>query len=578
MSGNIFVSLPWLPQLPVREISFVRSLFLLAICLLLLPAARTCAQTAVSIRGVTWQAPSDYEQAARDLEKIRETGFNAVRTGVITDGRLLTLADTLGIAVYQELPLHYLSSERLRDTLNSASETLATLLVRSRSHSSARDVGILRYGETSDTLTCDAVRQLVESGRRAAAPGTRFYYVSLFPTDDVCDDAVDFVLLDARDTANPADLLRRWYENHETPAGLAAVGTWTARDATPGLRNWRSPQQQARYLEDRLREILIDASVPGLTGFFVYRWRDAEIKLPSITRADVDPYRATYGLHTATMEERPAYEVVRGMLTGRQMTFAFAAGDVSVQEWPWQVIATWLALVLIGLVYTLSTRVRHMVPRYFRAHGFYRDAIREGRDLLLGSSAILLVAVSIAGGIIFSAGVEAIGDLMAFRIILAWLPENFVRAMASVTARPEMFLLFASAVYAALILLWVIFITAFSRLRYALGAGQVLMLVLWPRWPLIILMLAAVAAATRPVETLDQALPILIIWALWILVSLYASVRTLVDFTATSRVPIYVPLVLFFLNPLVLGLIAGTFAIIQYQPDVLFALRVATAG
>lgn len=549
----------------------------LAACLYLFAIVSTppLAAQGVAVRGVVWQPPEDYTAAAADLRKIRETGFNAVRTGIVQDERLLDLADRLGLAVYQELPLRYLSSERLVDTLSFAQELLQNVVRRSARYASARDFGIARYADTTDSTSCEALRELVDAGRRAAPSSARFYYTSIFARHDACSDVVDYVLLDGRDHVAPARLIRTWYDVHETPAGLAGVGTWVRSSGPGGLRNERSPQQQARFLENRLTELVLDRAAPGLTALFVYRWRDAEISLPLLSRADPDPFRATYGLHASQMNERPSYEVARGILTGSQTTFAFEAGEVTLRDWPWITILGWVALLLIALLYAFSPRLRQMVPRYFRAHGFYRDAIREGRDLLLGSSLIVLLALGLAAGVTVAVGVDILGEVMAFRILLSWLPEPFVFFLARATVEPWLFAFLIAAIYAGLILIWIILMMILSRTRYTLGPGQVLMLVVWPRWPLLVLMLAALALAGSPPPE-DALLHVYIlggIAGLWVLVTLHAIVRAVVDYTAIARVPPYVPILLFLLNPVVISLTVAAFAWLQYRDDVMFAVR-----
>ena len=317
------------------------------------------AQPAPGYRGVVWQPPAEFNVAAEDLRRIEATGFNAVRTGIIGDERLLVLADTLELSVFQDLPLSFLAAGRLADTLAYASALLETAILRSNEHRSARFFGLGHSIEITDA-SCDALRSLIERGRAAASSPVQFYYTTRLAGADVCN-AVDFVLLDGRDRSegrDGADLSRiaaEWQAQHDVSMGLSAVGSWVGGTAERGLIHPHSAEQQARFLEERLDELLRGDWAPA--AFFVYRWRDGRAAAPSISRAAADPFFERYGLWSAEGVERPAYAVVRGMLTGEQHVFAFDAGTGAPQchehFGPFGVIA-WRGRVL--LIKTQQTR------------------------------------------------------------------------------------------------------------------------------------------------------------------------------------------------------------------------------
>ncbi len=559
--------IPAASPIPVR-------LVIPAVLLIVLAAPTLTSAQGISSTGVVWQPPDDYRQASADLRKIRRTGFDAVRTGIVQDARLLALADQLGLAVYQDLPIRYLSDRALTDSLEAAKTILAEVVRRGRAHRSARAFGIASFVNTSDPSACAALAQLVEQGRSVAAPGTRFYYTTLFTSDDRCSDVVDLVLIDVRDADHPAVQLRTWYDAHDTPAGIAGVGTWVRPDAA-GLQSPHSAEQQGRFIERRLDELLVDPRSPPTEVVFVYRWRDAETSPPLFTPDDANPYVARYGLHDSQMEERPAYGVVQGILTGRQTVFAFPQGDKSAREWPWVIILGWLCLLLIGIGYALSPRLRQMVPRYFRARGFYRDAIREGRDLLLGSSLLILLSLGLAAGVTSALVIDMLNDVMAFRVLMAWLPEAIVFFLARAIAEPLLFTLLVSAVYAGLLLVWILLMLIFSRIRFGLGFGQVLMLVVWPRWPLVLLMLAGLAlfGSTEMLAPLHQIYGVAILVSLWIVTTLQAVIRSVIDYAAIARVPGLVPVLLLVLNPAVIAITAAVLFWLRYQDETRFLLH-----
>lgn len=532
------------------------------------------AQPAPGYRGVVWQPPAEFHAAVEDLRRIEATGFNAVRTGIIEDERLLILADTLGLSFFQDLPLSFLPADRLTDTLAYAGALLETAILRSNGHRSARMFGLGHSIEITD-VSCDALRGLIERGRAAASSSVQFYYTTRLADTDVCD-AVDFVLIDGRDRADLPRIAAEWQARHDMPAGVSAVGSWVAGTTERGLIHPHSAEQQARFLEERLDELLRGDWAPA--AFFVYRWRDGRAAAPSISRAAADPFFERYGLWSAEGEERPAYAVVRGMLTGEQHVFAFDAGTGAPRSWPWTVLFGWLVIGGLAVLYATAPRFRQLVPRYFRAHGFYRDAIREGRDLLLGSALAALILVALAAGVTVTTVLGVIGDTVPARMLFAWLPPDFVEFLALSSYQPLVFLLMVAGGYTLVIIVWSIIIALCSRVHLPLRPGQALMLVIWPRWPLILLMVAALALASVPVETIAEAWPLLIVAALWLLLTLYATIRAIVDFTAITRVPAYVPVIVALTNPFFLVAAVLLITTLRYAPEVSYLLNAAAIG
>ena len=529
----------------------------------------------VHVVGVVWQQSHDFSTSASDLRKIRASGFTAIRTNIIQDSRLLQLADDLGLSLYQELPVEYLPASQIRDSLEHARQMLELAINTAQNHRSAQTFGVARYVDSSDPRTCDVIREIVEYGRSLSEIDLQFYYVTPFASHDQCSAHVDFVLIDGPDHEEPADRLRSWNASHETPAGLAGAGSWIRTDVPDGLQNPRSPQQQGQYLERVLNDLLVDRLAPAATAIFVYRWRDSSHELPLLSDGDPNPYITRYGLHDVEMEERPAFEVAAGIASGRQSTFAFPYGEEIKRDVPWVIIFGWASVLLVGLTYALSPRLQQMLPRYFFAHGFYRDALREGRELLLGSSFVLLIALSIAAGVTAGLVVNVIDESFAFRVLLEWMPEGFVFFLAPATSSTWMFILLIGAIYAGLVLGWIILIMLISRTRFALGIGQATMLVVWPHWPLLILMMAGLGlyGSTETLTEVQQITGVLLLLGLWLAVSLYATIRAVIDFSAVARVPAYAPVVVLALNPTVIAAIILCFTVLQYQDETVFLIH-----
>jgi len=561
----------------------LRSVSILLLCGALTGSARGRGQPAgaqpAPVKGVVWQAPANTEQAAAELLAMHRQGVEAVRTGLLQQERLFDLADTLGLQFFQELPLDGLSAAALIDTLGHVRRLLDGAVARARNHTSARHFGLARRSDTSDPRACAFFEDLADRVHRA--PNSQVYYLSAFVEADQCAGAVDFVLLDARDASDPAGQLARWQAAHTAPstrrAGIGALGAWVDASASPGLRPPHSPEAQARSLESSLRRLLADTTASSARAVFVYRWRDARSATPSPSRDLAQPYQQNYGLYTAGGAPRPARDVVQGFYSGTQTVFAFPTGEAPAPEIPWSLVFGWLVFILMATSYARSPRFRYMVPRYFLAHGFYREAIREGREVLLGVSVVLLVVVALGAGVFGSVFLEVVRHEAAFALLFRVLPEPAQLVGVALLAQPWTLVLLLGSFYALDLALWTTLLSFASRRRQPLIPGQALMLVLWARWPFPLLMVGAMVAPTLS-EAL--ALPLMLVLAGgWILATLSAIVRTLRDYAAATYSPVFLIVVMGVANPLlllVLGSLFVTLVTLDIGPALRFFWHLAT--
>ncbi len=515
---------------------------------------------------MVWQAPDDVQQAARDLRRMHRMGVEAVRTGLIQQDTLLTLADTLGLQLFQELPFDHLPAARLRDTLGYALRLLEPAIFRGRRHPSARTFGLARRSDTSDPDACAFFERIAERIGQSEGIDFRLYYLTSFAEDDACTSAVDFVLLDALNEAAPRERLARWHAARDSAGvsvGLGSVGVWVTGEVGAGLFVPHSPEAQARYFEDQLGPLLADTSAAAPIAVFVHRWRDLDG-----TQRLADPFGRRYGLHKVNGTPRPALDVVGGLFSGTQDVFAFEAGRQPAPGLPVLILMGWGLLLVIGISYAASPRFRHMVPRYFGAHGFFRDAVREGRDVLLLTSALLLLTVSLSVGILGAVFFATIQYEPAFVLLVQWLPEQARSAVVALLNEPWQLVLLLGSLYALGLALWTTVLSIVSRRRYPLQPGQALMLVVWPRWPLLVVMLASLVVITFSHKI--ALIGVLVLVGCWLLLTFIGIVRTLYDYAAVARGTF--PLVLFLLlaNPLVGLSVFALFTALEYMPQVAF--------
>jgi hypothetical protein len=533
------------------------------------------------VRGIVWDPPARTELAEIDLIEMHALGAQAVRTPLLRNDRLYRLADSLGLALYQDLPFAYLSGAQLADTLQYAEQLIQEAMWWARDHPSARHFGLARFFDTSDDPTCDTMRAMARPFREEGPADIQLYYLTLFSRDDRCAEVVDLVLLDALDAQGPLGRVQAWQMAHpafDGLVGIGQIGTWVidGRDED-GTRVPHSRSFQARYFETHLPVLLADTLATPPATVFVYRWRDRRHERPSFGHDLANPLADTYGLHSLSGERRLAFAVVEGIFTGRQTVFAFPAGHRPSEATPWVILGGWTVLLLLGFAFFRYTRFQAMVRRYFFAHGFYRESVAQGREMMFVPNLFVMTSLVIASGLTFGVILEGVREKPAFALVARGLPESTVLSIVALLDRPLMLTLVLGSVFALGVLLWTSVLSALSsRNRRPLLPGQTLLLVGWPHWTVLPAMLAAMV-----VSTLRQ--PEAATWTIVLAFAVFmagvgASLRTLRDYRQITRARWPRLLVALAGNPLIILTVLGLYLAVRHWPQVVFMLHLVWRG
>ncbi len=520
---------------------------------------------AAPLTGVVWAAPDSVEAAIDDLVAMRQAGVRAVRTGLLP-GRVLGAADRLGIAVAQELPIADLPAERLIASLPQAEARFARALDLARQHPSARLFILARGVDTSDLRARPYFERLSALARERGPEGTRTAYLTRFVDDDRAADAVDLVLLDARGT-DPLALLRRWRARHDTPVGLGAWGMGVAPGREGGWRRAGTEAHQARTAERTLDALLTMDAPPEAA--FLSRWRDREERG---VRAEVAGLR--YGLQDAEGVRRPAMSVASGVFTGRQRVFAFDAGDASRARGSGLLVLLGWALALgLGALLAASPRLGGLVPQYFGRRDLYREAIQKGYGLSGGVTAGLAAFLSLAVGLVLATVVRAFGATDALAVATAGWEADAQSRLADLLGSAALLGLLLAVVYAAWLLFNVVWVGILAGRRRRLRTVQALSLVVWTRWPWLLLLIGAMAVASLSGPAAGPWAATLLVLAL--VIESIAAYRTMVDLTYVGAVSPARALGIGFAFPFLLLLIAAVAFLISAGAELGFLWHLA---
>jgi hypothetical protein len=515
-----------------------------------------------SVKGVVWEIPGDFQEAAEDLLEMQLMGISAVRTGLVFHQGLIRMADSLGLVLYRELPLHGLGPRSLTDSLSRADSLLLALVEQGKGYSSAGPIGLVRNSDTSSPAVCPELQRLTNILHQT---GNQAYYVTNFIESDACSDAVDFVLIDALDHEHPEQLLERWKKAHQTPVGLARIGTSATPGSEPGSLIKGSPQYQARFLENVFAGLQSVQSV----GMFVHRWKDESRTVQQLP----DPYRRNYGLYNRAKDPRPALYVTRGVYLGIQNTFVFERGKPEERPLHWFTLVGWILLSMMAVIYAGSPRFRSIIPRYFFAHGFYRNAVREAREVLPLTSTALLTIMGLSIGLIATHVIISLQETRPMLHLFSLMDQGPRTSLTLVLEAPFVLAILMGSMALLSMSIWMGMWMMASGRRSPLYPSQALMLAVWPRWQVLFILPIAMTFESTPGVPLWA---IVLLAVIWIGCAYWATLRTAYDLFKVARIVPGTALLIWLLNPLILGTMVLSAWSLFHWDEVTFLWHLAT--
>ena len=511
---------------------------------------------AQAIRGMIWDPPEQTAEAISEVYQMHAAGVEAVRLNFMVDEALFTVLDSLDMHVFMDLDLTYMTLDTMADTLEWAKTRLSSVLSIARRHRSIRHIGLLKEGHTSNADFCAYLEQLHAFTKSRAPAGTITYYGSRFEDREQCMNTVDRVLF-LRDTLSDSLFLPLPMNN----AGIGAIGL-RVDDAVSGLVYPDSPEAQARKIERFLNESRQNPELAGY-AYFISCWKDIVTPNRVVSLRDKSPFLHSCGIQMQNDAPRPAMDVVQGFFLEQREVFAFERGKKGTGNHYLFILAGWFVVGI--LVYTHATFpiFQSMLGRYFTAHGFYREAIRSGRERLMTPNNLVIIAFMVAFGISMTLLIMPLRSHPMAMALVNWLPLTTGLMLYSILSRPFVLFLLCAFGFIIYLLLWTVVLTLLSRKEgHSLLPGQVLVLVVWPNWSVLCIMTASLLLPTL-VEG-QQTLFALLVLAAGSVLAFIAIARTLRDYVVLSRSGLANKLAVGLLNPFILGWLVLVYIGIHY--------------
>ena len=470
-------------------------------------------------RGVVWDQPLERVVGVNDLHRMSRAGINDVRTGVVGDTVLFAMADSLGITFFQDLPLAYLSAEVYRDSASAfLDQSLDSLISRAERYASARTLGLAMKSDTSVEEVCTTVDAVAARLNEATSVTISTYYVTDFFENDRCVGGRSLTVY------GRSPSMQHFRLSPPVRVIGLTVGHRVVHGRHGGWRHLFSEEQQARRLENSLNHVF---GMTNIAAVFVERWSDE----PARASHDGDALRRQFGIIGPGGIPGRSFEVVDGIYTSKQTVFAIDAGSRREITGMWIIIVGWILVGSVSVAYMSSPQMRQMAPRYFMSHGFFRESVAEGRDAIPVASLVMLFAIAGSAGIIGTVIVSHFAETRAAQAFVYGLPDSLQNAVPLFMTRTFLLWVLISSLYALFMTSWTSLLSFWSRFGSTLLLPwQTLLLVVWPRWPILLVMFGALSVgAVNPSNS-----QVFLICAITLVTALLSIYRTINDYRLTA--------------------------------------------
>ncbi len=503
--------------------------------------------------GPVWTPPADADSARASLERVRRLGFTVVRVapGVSRDVR--AWGARLGVRFYIDLPLEYLTAKQMADTLGYVAR-MADSLRASGADSTLAGIGLGANHATKSQATCDALDKAAQSIRQRLPRATVYYQTAFL--DDACSSDALLPLLDLRDADEVPKRWADWKTAHPDRRAALLLGR-AVYSGEEGLRADHSPERAARLLETTFASFASDTTQPAFV--LLHRWE----------RSDADPYGLLSDDGLDSFSLIAASDAARGIPSSP----ALAAGAARPGRMAdWLRLGGWGVVLMIGLAFSSMLRMRQLTERFFTASGFFREDVRGSRDGLRLQTMVFATLMLAAGAVAVTQLLLILNDTPASgyvrHLIGSALPLGAVVAWLSPVA-------LIAAGWVVLLVIGLAF-TLLSRGRHSFTLPQALMIQAWPRWPFVLLLIAALVVPSLPGAYVGiAALALLVVWAL---IAIAATVHAAITFSSITNTTTPVALTVVLLHPLTWLLLIGLISLLAVPEQARLALDLLMRG
>lgn len=360
----------------------------------------------------------DPQLVRRDLEDIKERGFNAVRVILHPmPERFYQLCDEVGLLCFQDLPFVFIPTGDVtsrRNTVQRWQDSYEYMVSLSRRYSAIAALGVAFYIDGDSPLHRQRLKSLVS---HIATPRQIPVYAStMIPAEEIFE-AVDFQIIDIIERHPPEVEFQRIYNAFERhlffPSAYSKAFSYRIDTTTV-----TSDLQQINHFYERFTR----NKLPGeIEGHFIPTYNDFYLQLPSVQNGSggernfsynrvglVDIKRQPRSFSRTSPEEDLLTPPEIGLIYEEKATHSFL-----------YILIGFLNVVLFLISYKRYRVFRQNLSYSIRKpHGFFVN-LQERISIPYKQSFFLLLVMSINGAIVLSSVVYFYRNTLIFDYLLS---------------------------------------------------------------------------------------------------------------------------------------------------------------
>jgi len=289
-----------------------------------------------------------WEIQKQDIELMKNLGINVVRSGPYPNHPYFyELCDQVGLMVLEEIPVYQIPASIIdkQESINHALLHLQEMIERDRRHPSIIGWGLGSNLDVTDSRTAHYIANLASRARELDS--RPLYYSSEIIRNDICEDLVDFKLLDFYDP-ELSTLERTITElekiNPGSPIYIGRIGSSVIPENVD--IGYTSLENQAKYVSDLYK--LVENN-DFINGIFFWSFADWQGSVPVLMQWPSSANHVYHrGLVTENRVPRPAYQKLKKVILSDQLT-SFTISNIP-DESQAALIFTGFAIIIILLI------------------------------------------------------------------------------------------------------------------------------------------------------------------------------------------------------------------------------------
>jgi hypothetical protein len=386
------------------------------------------------IKGINFREESekfgesyDFAGIRKDLENIKSTGFNCIRIpGRPASPFTLSVCDSIGLFVLQEIPFNEVCSNVLRDNeyTQSALDYLESIVIRDNNHPAILFWGVGNNFALSASESSEYLNKCVTIIRKYDSRKT--YFTTSAQSDSIGKET-DIVGFNIK-TRNEKDI-KNFYLKAKTLPGvkfISSLGVSINNLNKNGYSDFYSVDFQTKYLIDNYKLLKND-----FIGIFISSYSDWTTSRPLINAQDANQYLVTDGIFTFQREPKLCVNFLKHILNNQDIPKLMEGTNSSDQSYIFIIFGVFVLIVLF-YSFNKSRKFKEYFSRFTLRRKYFYEFIKDQSSIPGAYNLILSFAVNSGIAIFFGSFLYYFRENNSFDVIFSNIvTSNYIKLFLS---------------------------------------------------------------------------------------------------------------------------------------------------